>query len=119
MTINVQQAEEAAQLWKSWAAAGRHQARALAAQGRKFDSALKSARAATYDRAAAILHTNPDLNQATRLMIKNAAESHVRTPPLIDFDRAAVRYTVARTWQRCALMLDPSLDEVQPAWSEH
>lgn len=112
-------AQEVAKLWEMWAAAGRHQSRALASQGSDFDSALKSARAATYDRAAAVLHANPDVEEAALLMMKNAAESLVRTPPLIGFDQAAIRYTVARTWQRCALMLDPSLTEVQPLWTDH
>lgn len=111
-------AQETAQLWAMWAAAGRHLSRALASQGSDFDSTLKSARAATYDRAAALLHATPDREQAAQLMLKNAAQLIVRTPPLIGFDTAAVRYTVARTWQRCALMLDPSLDEVQPLWRE-
>lgn len=117
-TIEATTAEQAAQLWGEWAAAGRHLSRVLASQGSDFDSALKSARAATYDRAVALLHANPDLEQAAQLMMNHAAESLVRTPPLIGFDAAAIRYTVARTWQRCALMLDPSLTEVQPLWTE-
>lgn len=111
-------AQEAAQLWEAWAAAGRRQSRALAAQGSMFDSSLKDARAVTYERAVALLHANPDMAIAGRLMLKNAVESHVRTPPLVGFDQAAIRYTVARTWQRCALMLDASLAEVQPVWTE-
>ena len=71
----------------------------------------------TYQRAVELLKANPDPRRAARLMIGHAAEAHVRTPPLIGFDQAAVRYTTARTWQRCARMLDPSLDEVQPLWS--
>lgn len=110
--------KDAARLWTEWAAAGRHLSRVLASQGSDFDSALKTARAATYDRAVALLHTHPDPEQAAQLMMKNAAESLVRTAPLIGFDQAAIRYTVARTWQRCALMLDPSLDEIQPRWLE-
>lgn len=84
-----------------------------------FDSSLKSARALTYERAVATLHANSDLAKATTLMMNNAIEAHIRTPPLVGFDQAAIRYTVARTWQRCALMLDPSLVEVQPLWTEH
>jgi hypothetical protein len=110
--------QDAAQLWLMWAAAGRHLSRVLASQGSEFDAALKSARAATYDRAAVLLHANSDPQEAAKLMMKHVAESYVRTPPLIGFDQAAIRYTVARTWQRCALMLDPSLDEVQPRWPE-
>jgi len=115
MTIDGQ---ETAQLWASWAAAGHHLSRALAARGSLFDSTLKNARAATYDRAVALLHANPDPEQTAQLMIKRATEVYVRTPPLIGFDQAAVRYTVARTWQRCARMLDPSLEEVLPLWTE-
>ena len=110
--------DEAAQLWQSWAMAGHHQCRSLASQGSDFDATLKNARAATYERAVAVLRANPDQEQAAKVMMKNAAEALVRTPPLIGFDQAAIRYTIARTWQRCALMLDPSLDEVQPRWSE-
>ena len=106
----------AARLWTEWAAAARHLSRALAARGSDFDSALKSARAATYERAVALMHTDPD--HAAQLMLNNAVESLVRTAPLVGFDAAAVRYTVARAWQRCALMLDPSLTEVQPLWTE-
>lgn len=94
-------------------------ARLLATRGSDFDSTLKNARAATYEHAVALLDANSDVEMAARLMIKYATEVYVRTPPLVGFDQAAVRYTVARTWQRCALMLDPSLDEVQPLWTEH
>jgi hypothetical protein len=112
-------AQEATQLWQSWAAAGHHLSRALASQGSLFDSALKNARAATYEQAIALLRAKPNRQEVAQLMIKRATELHVRTPPLVGFDAAAVRYTMARTWQRCALMLDPSLDEVQPLWTEH
>lgn len=115
----VTETAETVQLWQSWAAAGRQQARILGAHGDLFDAALKNARAVTYALAVALVEANTDIAQAAGMMLKNAAQLHVRTPPLIGFDEAAVRYTVARTWQRCALMLDPSLDEVQPLWSEH
>ena len=111
-------AQEIARLWTSWAVAGHQLSRVLAARGSQFDSSLKNARAVTYERAAALLRASPDVETAARLMIRNAVDAHVRTPPLIGFDRAALRYTVARTWQRCALMLDPSLAEVQPRWTE-
>lgn len=117
--VGTDEAEQAAKLWREWAVGGHHQSRVLAAQGSLFDSALKNARAAIYERAAALLRANPDPEKAAQLMIKNATETHVRTPPLVGFDNAAVRYTVARAWQRCALMLDPSLGEVQPLWVEH
>lgn len=110
--------DDTAQLWVTWADAARHQARALGTQGNLFDCSLKNARAETYARAVAVLRANPDHEQAAKVMMKNAAEVHVRVAPLIGFDQAAVRYTVARTWQRCALMLDSSLDEVQPLWAE-
>jgi hypothetical protein len=106
------------QLWESWAAAGHQLSRVLASQGSLFDSALKDARAATYEGAMALLRANPERQKAAQMMIKRAAELHVRTPPLVSFDEAAIRYTMARTWQRCALLLDPSLDEVQPLWTE-
>jgi hypothetical protein len=112
------EAEETAQLWRSWAVAARQQARAAVSQGDQFDSSLKTARATIYDQAVALLQRNTDVSMAAALMMKNAGQLHVRTPPLIGFDQAAVRYTIARTWQRCALMLDPSLDEVQPRWPE-
>lgn len=115
MTID---ATQATQLWESWAAAGRRQSSALASQGSLFDSTLKDARATTYERAVSLLRANPDLAKAAQLMIKLASELYVRYPPLAGFDQAAVRYTVARTWQRCALMLDPALAEVQPLWTE-
>lgn len=114
----VGQSEEVAQLWVSWAVAAHHQSRVLASHGSLFDSSLKNARAVTYERAAALLHSDADLEKTAQIMIKYATEVYVRTPPLIGFDEAAVRYTVARTWQRCALTLDPSLDEVQPLWPE-
>ena len=110
--------DEAAQLWRSWAIGARHLSRVLISQGRDFDATLKNARAATYERAVAVLRANPDQEQAAKVMMKKAVEAHVRTPPMIGFDEAAIRYTVARTWQRCALMLDRSLDEVQPLWLE-
>lgn len=109
---------EVVRVWESWAAAGRHLARALASQGGLFDAALKDARARTYERAIALLRANPVPEKAARLMITNAAELHVRTAPLVGFDDAALRYTMARAWQRCALMVDPSLGEVQPLWTE-
>jgi hypothetical protein len=112
-------ATEVAQIWESWAAAGHYQSRTLARQGKLFESTLKQARATTYAHAIALLRANHDAVTVARLMIKQAAEIHVRTPPLIGFDDAALRYTVARAWQRCALMLDPSLVEVQPLWSDH
>lgn len=115
MTIDV---DEVTQRWASWANAGHHLSRALASQDSLFDSSLKTARAVTYERAVALLRANPDPARAAQLMIKHAVEVHVRTPPLVGFDNAALRYTVARTWQRCALMIDPTLDEVQPLWTD-
>ncbi len=111
-------ADETVRLWESWAAAGHHLARALASQGSAFDSALKNVRAVTYEQEIALLRANPNREEAARLMIRRATELHVRTPPLMGYDNAALRYTVARAWQRCARMLDPSLDEVQPLWTE-
>lgn len=110
--------KEVARVWESWAVAGRHLARALASQGGLFDASLKDARAKTYECAIAVLRANPVPEKAARLMITNATELYVRTAPLVGFDDAALRYTMARAWQRCALMLDPSLDEVQPLWTE-
>lgn len=115
MTVD---AKETTQLWASWAVAAHQLSRVLAAQGSLFDASLKNARAVTYERAAALLRASPDREKAARSMIRNAVEAHVRTPPLIGFDDAALRYTVARTWQRCAVMLDPALNEVQPLWTE-
>ena len=112
-------AQDLTELWAQWAAAARHLSRALTAQGSDFDSALKSARAATYERAIALLHANTDADLAAALMMKHATAVYVRTPPLVGFDEAALRYTIARTWQRCALRLDPTLTEVQPLWTEH
>jgi hypothetical protein len=115
MTID---AQETARLRASWATAAHQLSRVLALQGSLFDASLKKARAVTYERAAALLRASPDREKAARSMIRKAVEAHVRTPPLVGYDDAALRYTVARTWQRCALMLDPSLTEVQPLWTE-
>ncbi len=102
--------------WEEWATFAVYQARVLTADNSGYDASLKAARAETYRHAVAIPRANPEPAEAARLMMENATRLRVLTSPLIGFDPVGVRYTVARTWQRCARMLDPSIEEVQPEW---
>jgi hypothetical protein len=55
---------------------------------------------------------------AAKVMHKRAGELRQHHWPFVGFDQAAIRYTQARTWQDCALALDPSLAIVQPKLKE-
>ena len=44
--------------------------------------------------------------------------THIRTPPLMDFDTAGVRYVTARAWQFCAWRIAPDLPEMARGWDE-
>lgn len=101
--------------WRSWAAASRSLAAIDRRLGKDFDAALKLTRATARDAAAALLLSQAPADAAAE-MLGTANGLSVRTPPLIGYDRAAVEYTAARTWQDCAWSIDPSLPEVQPYW---
>ena len=111
--------ETVADQWEAWARHATALARRLEDAGDSFDASLKAARADAYRSAAEQLRGNTgDPGSVAGVLMRCAAQTQVRTPPLIGFDQAAVNYTRARTWQRCARELDPTLDEVQPRWSE-
>ena len=82
-----------------------------------FDADLLEVRAAVRAAAAQLL-VSQEPAEAARLMMRNAAQHAVRgEPPLIGYDPVAIEYTIARTWQACALAVDPLLPEVQPLWT--
>lgn len=101
--------------WHGYAANGRSRTALAMRQGKEFDARLHEARASVRDAAAALLLSQSPADAAA-LMMQNCAAHHIKHPPLIGYDAAAVQYTLARTWQACAWGVDPSLPEVQPEW---
>jgi preprotein translocase subunit SecA len=85
------------------------------AKGDEFGEALAKARADVYQQAANLVRTQ-SLADALAAMLERAKASHVKTPPLIDFERAGVRYIMSRAWQFCAMKINPSVTEVAAKW---
>lgn len=107
--------QDLAQVLADYAKAARGTAIKNRSKGDSFGDELASKRAAVYDLAADLVRRYP-LDEAAKQMLENARSAHIRTPPLIDFDRAGVQYSQARAWQFCARLIDPSLPEVAPKW---
>jgi hypothetical protein len=85
------------------------------ARGDVYGQTLARSRAQVYREAAELVRTMA-LADAAAEMIRRATQASVRTPPLIDFDAAGVRYLTVRAWQFCAWQIDPALPEVAPSW---
>lgn len=103
--------------WRGYATAEMHCAQADEQHGKTFSAALHATRAGVRDRAAHMLARATDLADAARQMMDEAVICSVPAdPPIIGYDRAALRYTQARTWQACAWAIDPELPAVQPLW---
>jgi hypothetical protein len=101
--------------FEDWAKATRGTAIKQRTKGDTFGEQLALTRAETYDRAAVLVQAYP-LDEAVAMMMAQARLASIRTPPLIDFDQAAMSYKAARAWQFCAKAIDPSVAEVQKAW---
>jgi len=84
-------------------------------KGDRFGETLANCRADVYERAADLMRQMSPTDAAAEMMTR-ARATHVRTPPLIDFDSAGVQYNAARAWQFCAWKIDPTLPEVAPKW---
>lgn len=112
---------EIADLYERWANGQRNVARRLARLGDRFDASLKDARAHIRHTAATLLrgeHSQHQLDELAADFMARAASTRVLYPPLVDYDRIAINYTQARSWQMCAWDLDPTLPEVQPQWPD-
>jgi hypothetical protein len=107
--------QDLAQTFADYAKAARGTAIKNRSKGDNFGDELATKRAAVYDMAADLVRRMP-LQEAAKEMIERAKNAHIRTPPLIDFDRAGIQYSTARAWQYCALQIDPNLPEVAPKW---
>lgn len=84
-------------------------------RGDAFGEQLATARAEVYEQAAELVRRMP-ARQAAQEMMDRAGRSHVRTPPLMEFEGAGLRYIAARAWQFCALEIDPGLQQKAPRW---
>lgn len=104
-----------AQAFSDYAKAARGTAIKNHTKGDLFGETLANARAQVYEKASELVRQLPLVDAANEMM-NRARASHVRTPPLIDFDSAGVQYNMARAWQFCAWKIDPSLPEVAPKW---
>ena len=107
--------QDLAQIFADYAKAARGTAIKNRSKGDGFGDELATKRAAVYEMAADLVRKLP-LAEAAQKMLENARSAHIRTPPLIDFDRAGVQYSMARAWQFCAQKIDPSLPDVAPKW---
>jgi hypothetical protein len=119
-TVESEQSEQPdladlAQAFGDYAKAARGTAIKNHTKGDLFGETLANSRADVYDKAAELVRRLPLADAATEMM-NRARASHVRTPPLIDFDSAGVQYNAARAWQFCAWKINPSLPEVAPKW---
>ncbi len=114
-TIGDPASHDLAQIFADYAKAARGTAVKNRSKGDSFGDELATKRAAVYDMAADLVRRFP-LEEAAKQMLDRARAAHIRTPPLIDFDRAGVQYSQARAWQFCAQLIDPSLPEVAPKW---
>lgn len=107
--------QDLAQVFADCAKAARGTAIKNRSKGDSFGDELATKRAAVYEMAAELVRKLPP-EDAAKEMLERARAAHIRTPPLIDFDRAGVQYSQARAWQFCAQRIDPSLPEVAPKW---
>jgi hypothetical protein len=114
-TIGDPASQDLAQILADYAKAARGTAIKNRSKGDGFGDELASKRAAVYDMAAELVRRLPP-QDAAKEMLERARAAHIRTPPLIDFDRAGVQYSQARAWQFCAQLIDPSLPDVAPKW---
>jgi hypothetical protein len=115
-TATVTTVDQIMSQWRAWAAQAAVFAGTLERHGERFDGSLKRARGNVRKQAALLLRETPDRHAAADLMVRNAIRHSVLHAPMIGYDEAAVSYTKARTWQACALELNPDLPEVQPLW---
>src|SRR6201986_1505454 len=100
--------QDLAQTFADYAKAARGTAIKNRSKGDGFGDELATKRGVVYDQAADLVRRLP-LAEAAKQMLENARSAHIRTPPLIDFDRAGVQYSQSRAWQFCARLIDPSL----------
>jgi hypothetical protein len=106
---------ELARMFADYAKAAHGTAIKNHSKGDLFGETLAKSRADVYEKASELVRQLPLADAATEMM-NRARASHVRTPPLIDFDAAGVQYNTARAWQFCAWKIDPTLPEVAPKW---
>jgi hypothetical protein len=114
-TIGDPASQDLAQVFADYAKAARGTAIKNRSKGDGFGDELATKRATVYEMAADLVRRLP-LADAAKEMMNNARSAHIRTPPLIDFDRAGVQYSQSRAWQFCAQLIDPSLPDVAPKW---
>lgn len=104
--------------WRGFARVGRDRAWVCrVCEGDEFAASLVEARAEVRAEAAELLGSAADPLVAARAMMESARALWVRDIPFVGFDRVAVQYTKARSWQFCARVIDPGLEEVQPLLS--
>ncbi len=113
--VSVPEPVELAKMLSDYAKAARGTAIKNHTKGDTFGESLAGARADVYEKAAELVRQLPLADAATEMM-NQAKASHIRTPPLINFDSAGVQYAMARAWQFCAWKIDPALAEVAPKW---
>lgn len=104
-----------AEVFTGYARAAAGTAYSRQANNDAYGHTLAASRAHVYTQAADLVH-DMDLSSAAQEMMRRAQASHVRLPPLIDFDAAGIQYVVARAWQFCAWQIDPDLPMVAPRW---
>ena len=106
--------------WRLYAKANQVHANARTGpSGDNFGAELCLARGAVRLAASEMLERlRDDPMTAAKNMHKRAGELRQHHWPFVGFDKAAIQYTQARTWQDCAKAIDPSLPEVQPKLSE-
>lgn len=84
-----------------------------------YGHTLAASRAQVYAQAGELARIM-DLSDAAQEMMRRAQATHVRLPPLIDFDPAGIQYVAARAWQFCAWQIDPpALDRTRLALTNH
>ncbi|MGH3623022.1 MAG: hypothetical protein ACRDQ5_14710 [Sciscionella sp.] len=108
-------AADLADRFSDFAKAARGTAMKNKAKGDEFGEKLANRRAEVYDSAAVLLNQQTTV-EAAKTMMERAGQLHVRTPPLIDFDKVGLQYIAARAWQHCALMIDPTVPQTAPKW---
>ncbi|HEX3785588.1 MAG TPA: hypothetical protein VHX38_38540 [Pseudonocardiaceae bacterium] len=100
--------------WRLYAKTNKVRADLLRKDGDSFGMDLCIARGEVRGLAAELLQRSTNYLDAAAIMHQKARELWQHNLPLIGFDSAAIQYTRCRTWQDCALALDPSLPIVQP-----
>jgi hypothetical protein len=104
--------------WRIYANANKLRAGLLRKEGDYFGMELCLARGEVRALAAEVLQRSTNYLDAAKIMHQKARELWQHNLPLVGFDSAAIQYTQCRTWQDCALALDPSLPIVQPKLKE-